>query len=157
MSSYGTAWWWYFPEMKWVSVKCFEKLLLFPDCIVVGVVIGSFEVCFVFKSSIIPLMEDGNFLSARQLCFPDLVFVCVLQFGVTGLSPEWQKWPLELSHGVSFVYMWLMYLGVAGLPAVYISRTYETKPECFRERKASIAVQYCMFISDQINTFSLSL
>lgn len=81
--------------MKWISVKCFEKLLLFPDCIVVGVVIGSFEEreesLFVFKSSIIqnpPLMADGNFLSARQLCFPDLVFVCVLQVGVTGLSPE---------------------------------------------------------------------
>ncbi len=38
--------------------------------------------------------------------------------------------------------MWFMYLGVAGLPAVYISRTYETIPECFRERKASIAVQF---------------
>jgi len=39
--------------------------------------------------------------------------------------------------------MWFMYLGVSGLPAVYISREiYETTPKCFRERKKSTAEQH---------------
>lgn len=86
-------------------------------------------------------MADGNFLLTRRLCFPDFVFVCVRRFGVTGLSLEWQKWPLGLSHDGSFVYMWFLSLGVAGLPAVYISRTYETLSKCFKH-KEKILLQY---------------
>lgn len=49
--------------------------------------------------------------------------------------------------------MWFMYLGVAGLPAVYISCIYETTPKCFRERKNSTAVQHSMLKSDKNNQF----